>query len=397
MVLEGNREASRGARSRERIHSGKVALRIAMLAPPWIPVPPPAYGGIESVVALVSDELVRRGHAVTLFAAPGSRSAATVCVPLSAAHQDQIGQALYEADHVARAFAAIDSAGRDGRAFDVVHDHSGFTALAMADRLSVPMVHTLHGPFTDDTSAFYAEHGTRAAVVAISRTQLGDAPAALRGSPVIPNPIMVDAWPLRREKDGYLLWVGRMAEEKGPHRAIEAARGAGRPLIMAGPIQPGQEDFFGREVEPHLDGRRVRYLGEVGGRVKTELFARAAALLMPIRWSEPFGMVMIEALACGTPVIAFPEGAASEIVLHGENGFLVSDQDEMAGAVAELGGIDPARCRASVASRYDVRSVAAAYERVYRKCAGADRAHTADIGRLERPRVSVATAATLAS
>jgi glycosyltransferase involved in cell wall biosynthesis len=131
------------------------------------------------------------------------------------------------------------------------------------------------------------------------------------------------------------------------------------------PIQPGQEEFFEAEVRPRLDGERVQFIGEVGGVRKQELFARAAALLMPIRWPEPFGMVMIEALACGTPVVAFPEGAASEIVVHGDNGFLVEDEAEMADATARLGELDPSRCRASTA-RYAADGIAAKYEAMYR-------------------------------
>lgn len=337
-----------------------------MLAPPWIPVPPAGYGGIEQVIALLCDELVRRGHFVTLFAAPGSHSKATVRPVLTTPHECSIGMALYEADHVAHAFADVDAARENGRAFDVIHDHSGFTALAMADRIDTPLVHTLHGPFTDDTSAFYAAHGHRAAIVAISRTQLERAPAALQGTPVIPNPIDVNQWPFCPDKDDYLLWIGRMDEVKGPHRAIEVAHRAGRPLVIAGPVQPGQEAFFDREVRPCVDGRRVRYVGEVGGRRRIDLFARASALLMPIAWDEPFGMVMIEALVCGTPVIGFPRGAATEIILDGANGFQVSDEAEMAAAVRALGDIDPRRCRASVASRYDVAVVTDAYEQVYR-------------------------------
>ncbi|HLH64452.1 MAG TPA: glycosyltransferase family 4 protein [Solirubrobacteraceae bacterium] len=340
-------------------------LRIALLAPPWIPVPPPGYGGIEAVVAPLADELVRRGHDVTLFAAPGSRSSARVRALLDRAHPDEIGSALHEVDHVTRAFAEIDAAAELGRPFDIVHDHCGFVAFALADRLATPLVHTLHGPFTAQTSVFYEHHAHKAPVVAISRTQLESAPSGLRVAGVVPNPIDADCWPLVRHKEDYLLWVGRMTEEKGPHRAIAAARHAGMRLILAGPVQPGQEPFFEREVAPQIDGDRVTYVGEVAGERKVNLFARARALLMPIRWPEPFGMVMLEAMVCGTPVIAFPEGAARELVIDGVTGLLVDDEREMARACERLGGIDPIRCRQSVVDRCDVRCVARSYERVY--------------------------------
>lgn len=336
-----------------------------MLAPPWIAVPPVGYGGIESVVSLLTEELARRGHEVTLYCAPGSSSAAATRTMLRAAHPDQINETAYEVDHVARAFESIDSAGTVGRSFDVVHDHCGWTALAMADRLSTPLVHTLHGPFTPDQCDFFAEHGPKARLVAISAAQLAQAPVPLRNSAVLPNPIIVGDWPFHRKKDGYLLWVGRMSPDKGPHRAIEAARLAGRKLILAGPVQPGQEHYFGTEVEPHVDGTAVAYVGEVGGTRKINLFAHASALLMPITWPEPFGLVMIEALACGTPVIAFAEGSAPEIVHSGSNGFLVEDELEMAEAVSNLACIDPAECRSSVATRFDVGVVVDGYERVY--------------------------------
>jgi Glycosyl transferases group 1 len=162
---------------------------------------------------------------------------------------------------------------------------------------------------------------------------------------------------------------------KGAHRAIKAARLAGRRLVLAGPVQSGQEQYFAEQVEPFVDGLHVHYIGEVAGTAKQELFANAAALLMPVRWQEPFGMVMIEALACGTPVIAFPEGATAEIVIDGHNGMLVSDEAEMARAVDQLGSIDPLRCRASAAERYDISITAAGYEQVYRQAIAAARAH----------------------
>ena len=345
--------------------SAGAPLRVAMLAPPWISVPPPGYGGVESVVGVLTDALVRRGHAVTLFCAPGSRSSARVVPLLEESHPEEIERSLYEVDHVARAFEEIDLAAFE-EPFDVVHDHCGFTGLAMADRLDTPFVHTLHGQFTASTAAFYARHGHKAALVGISRAQLASAPVGLESVGAIPNPIDVRAWPLRERKDDYLLWIGRMTAEKGPHRAIAAALAADVPLVLAGVIQPGQQAFFDREVAPHIDGKRVRFVGEVGGSVKLAVFAGARALLMPIRWEEPFGMVMVEALACGTPVIAFPEGAARELVCDGQTGFLVEDEQAMGAAVSRLPGIAPRDCRAWVAEHCDVDVVAAAYERTYR-------------------------------
>jgi len=340
-------------------------LRVAVLAPPWITVPPPGYGGIEAVVALLCEGLVAKGHDVTLFAAPGSRSAAEVCSPLEDTHADQIGSALYESDHVAASYDAIDRAGAEGRPFDVLHDHSGYTAVAMADRVSVPVVHTVHGPFNKETKPFYQRHGHKVRLVAISRYQLEHAPAGVRVGDVVPNPIRAEDWPFATDKDDYLLWMGRMDPAKGAQRAIAAALAAGTRLVLAGPVQPGQEEYFRNEIEPHVDGRKVVFVGEVGGVHRKQLFARAKAFLMPIRWPEPFGMVMVEALACGTPVIAFPEGAASEIVIDGENGFHVADEAAMAEATRRLDAIDPARCRESVASRYDPAVVADGYEAVY--------------------------------
>jgi glycosyltransferase involved in cell wall biosynthesis len=341
------------------------ALRVAVLAPPWITVPPRGYGGIESVVSEVTAALVRRGHAVTLFAPPGSRSQARVVPLLERDHPEEIGQTLFEADHAARAVEVIDAAGRSGRPFDVVHDHSGFALAATADLVDVPVLHTLHGPFTPDTCAFYRRHAQKFWVTALSHAQLRGGPEGLRCVKVIPNPIDLRTWRLRRRKERYLLWIGRMTPAKGAHRAIAAARSAGWPLVLAGPVQPGQERFFEDCVAPHIDEHSVRYVAEIGGAAKRELFARASALLMPIRWPEPFGMVMIEALACGTPVIAFPEGAAPEIVDHGSSGFLVRDEDEMAAAVAMLDELDAGRCRASVRERYDADLVASAYEEAY--------------------------------
>lgn len=347
--------------------NGDGPLKVALLAPPWLPVPPPGYGGIEQVVHLIADGLVDLGHDVWLFCAPGSSSRARVQEVLAAAQPEAIGAAVHEADHVARAFGVLDREALQGRPFDVLHDHCGFTALAMADRIDTPVVHTLHGPFTSGTRAFYRQHGCKATLVAISRAQRDAAPRELPAPTVVPNPLDVENWPFQAVKQDYLLWIGRVEESKGPHLAVAVAAAAGVPLLLAGPVQPGQEEFFAQRIAPHVDGTRVRYVGEVGLAAKKELYAGARALLMPIRWEEPFGLVMVEAQACGTPVLAFPEGAAPEIVQDGVTGFLVPDEQAMAGRVRDLKEIDPATCRAETACRFRVRKVAKAYEQVYRR------------------------------
>jgi glycosyltransferase involved in cell wall biosynthesis len=357
------------APARERIEpTAEPRLRIAMLAPPWIPVPPPGYGGIEYVVALLCDALVELEHEVELFCAPGSSSRAYVHPLLDRPHPDSIERALFESDHTGRAFRAIDAVAADGRPFDVVHDHSGYTALALADRLETPLIHTVHGPFDQDTNPYYAVNGHNGAVACISRAQADLAPDSGIVDAVVHNPIDVDNWPVGYDKDDYLLWVGRMVAEKGPQRAIRVAKAVGRRLILAGPVQPRQERFFATEIQPHIDGTQIIYAGEVGGARKQRLFADAYAFLMPIRWAEPFGMVMVEAMAGGTPVLAFPEGAAPEVVEHGVSGFLVDDEDEMAAMVNKAGRLDPLQVRRS-AERFAPDRIASGYEEVYRKVA----------------------------
>jgi glycosyltransferase involved in cell wall biosynthesis len=348
--------------------------RIAMLAPPWIPVPPPGYGGIEEVVALLTDALVERGNDVELFCAPGSSSAAKVRTLLPRAYPQSIERSLIEADHVALAFAAFDEAAAEGHPFDVVHDHCGFTPLAMADRIALPLTHTVHGPFDDDTSLYYSHHASKGAVVCISHSQAGMAPDGVPVAGVVHNPIDVDAWPVGLHKQDYLLWLGRFVAEKGPQRAIRVAKMTNRPLVLAGTVQPRQERFFAEEIQPHIDGEQIRFVGEAGGARKQQLFADAYAFLMPIRWPEPFGMVMVESLAAGTPVLAFDQGAAPEIVENGRNGFLVSDEEQMAAAVEPAGRIDPMECRRS-AERFLPDRVAARYEAMYEAAIarGADR------------------------
>lgn len=336
-----------------------------MVAPPWIPVPAPSYGGIEEVVRLLARGLVARGHQVTLFAAPGSSSAADVVPLLEEAHPESIEHSLVEASHVAATFDAIDAAGEGGEPFDVVHDHCPAVMLAMADRLRQPVVHTLHGPFDDERDELYRLHGQKALLVAISQSQRAEAPEGVTVDWVIPNPVDLDEWPFSAVKDDSLLFMGRMDPDKGPDRAIAAAKAAGSRLILAGPVQEDHREYFAADVAPMVDDDEIRYAGTVGGDERQRLFARSKGLLMPIEWPEPFGLVMVEALATGTPVIAFDRGSASEIVRDGENGFLVATTEEMAKAIGRLHEIDPKACRASVETTFGLPHVLEEYERAY--------------------------------
>jgi glycosyltransferase involved in cell wall biosynthesis len=344
-------------------------MKIAMVAPPWTQVPPVTYGGIERVVALLADRMVKLGQDVTLFCAPGSHSSATMINMLPQAYPAKVGSALYEVDYVLRTLQYITKVngvaktGSSG-AYDVIHDHTS-TGLAFTKYCDVPMVHTMHCGHEGDRGDFYKHHTNGSHLVAISNAQERTAPAGVVIDAVVPNPLDVEEWPLRVDKRNFALWVGNFQERRGAHRAVLAAKIAGMPLIMAGPIQSGQRHYFETKVKPHIDNDRIRYIGEVGGHRKKALFANACAFLMPTTFNEPFGLVMVEALACGTPVIAFPNGAAGEIVQDGINGWHVADVPAMGAALHELQDIDPYRCRDSVEARYDAGTVAEEYMAVY--------------------------------
>jgi glycosyltransferase involved in cell wall biosynthesis len=334
-------------------------LEIGLLAPPWIPLPPSAYGGTEQVVALLAEGLAAAGHEVTVVAAPGSRlRGPRVVSPLEHLPQ-QIGLALKEWRHALAGASVLEAA-------DVVIDHSGPAgALAVADGRA-PALHVAHGPLAGDCAELYRLLCARAPalrLVAISNAQRALAPD-LPFLGTCRNGIDLAPIPYRARPDGYLAFLGRMAAEKGAAEAIEIARAARLPLMIAAKCREAAErDYFAREVEPHL-GRDVVWLGELGAEAKYELLAGARALLFPISWPEPFGMVMIEAMACGTPVLATRHGAVAEVVSDGRTGFVRRTPRELAQLVGRIGEIDRRRCRRHVARSFSAQAMTRAYERV---------------------------------
>jgi len=343
-------------------------MRIALVAPPWYAVPPSGYGGIEWVVALLADGLVDRGHDVTLFAPPGSRTKARLVSPLGEQPPpDSIGNPWFEASHAVSAY-------EESERFDILHDHTGPVGVAIGALIDAPIVHTLHGPFTPESLMLYSRIARHLWFVAISESQRSMGPPDLRWAGVIYNGIPMRNYPYREEKDDFLFFLGRADEEKAPHLAVEAARRAGRRLIMCVTRKNERERrYWAEQVEPLL-GDDVEVHGEVDPQQKADLLAAAQALLFPIQWAEPFGLVMTEAMACGTPVVAWRNGAVPEVVEDGVTGFVVESMDEMVRAIDRVGELDKRALRAHVEERFSADAMVDGYERAYERILAADRA-----------------------
>ena len=332
---------------------------IGMVAPPWVPVPPPAYGGIEQVVDLLCETMTSRGWDLTLIAAPGSGPSGTRTIAPLPEVPAQIGLGDFELAHVLAGLRELDG-------HDVIIDHSGPLGALLASLSGAPVLHVVHGPLDADARELYGLICARAPglrLIAISRAQIRMAPE-LPFAGVAHNGLALDDVPFRSHSDGYLAFLGRMAPEKGVADAIEIARRAGRRLLIAAKCrEPDEHEHFARVVEPAL-GPDVEWLGEIGPQDKYRLLGGAAALVFPIAWAEPFGMVMIEAMACGTPVLATPCGSVPEVVDDGVTGVVSDDLGVLAEAAADPGRFDREACRSHVARHFSAAAMAQAYERL---------------------------------
>src|SRR5918999_3725459 len=335
-------------------------MKVAVLSPVWFPVPPSGYGGIEWVVSMLADGLAEAGHDVTLFASGDSHTQAKLEFVFRRAPSDRIGQTFWELQHALACFA------RDGE-FDVVHDHTGLLGLALGSLLRTPLVHTVHGPLTGHPGQLYEQIvrvAPQAHLVSLSLNQRRPKPD-LPWLANVPNALELSYYPFAPVKGEYLLFLGRMSPDKGAHRAVAVALEAGLPLKIAGKCaEPAEQEYFDAMVRPHLgDGRE--YVGEVSHGEKVELLRRARATLFPIEWEEPFGLVMIESMACGTPVIATRWGAVPEVIRDGETGIIVDDWNDFDRALEAADALDPAVMRRDVEERFTPQRMVADYLAAY--------------------------------
>ena len=332
-------------------------MKIGLLAPPWAAVPPPGYGGTESVVCQLARGLTTAGHEVVLYATGDSTAPVPTLYAMAAADWARIGHGEVELPHVMHGYEALAGC-------DIIHDHTLLgPAWALASGYD-RVVTTCHGPFSGELRAIYRRYGKRLPVVAISHDQAAHAPE-IAVDRVIHHGLDPEEYPVGGGDGGYLLFLGRMTPDKGVREAVLAARAAGEPLVIAAKNrEPAEKAYFTGQVMPLLTDD-VHVVGEVTGSAKLSLLGEAKALLNPIRWAEPFGLVMIEAMACGTPVIACPNGAAPEIVETGTTGFLCSGLAELVAAIHRVDQLDRDACRAAVIERFSTARMIADHLTLY--------------------------------
>jgi len=332
-------------------------MKIAMLSPLSWRTPPRHYGPWENVVSLLTEQLVSMGIEVTLFATGDSLTSAKLAwiCPRPYSEDPSIDPKVWECLHIAELFKRADE-------FDLIHNQYDFLPLSFSEFTDVPIVTTIHGFSSASILPVYKSYNDSTYYVAISEA---DKCAELDYISTIHHGIDLNQFPFQQERGDYLLFFGRIHPDKGVHDAIEVAHKMGKRLIIAGIIQ--DEDYFREQVEPHIDDSMVKYIGSVGPEKRQEVLGGALALLHLIHFDEPFGLSVVESMACGTPVIAYGRGAMPEILRHGSTGFIVNDVDAAVQAVEKIDSINRHDCRNEVEKRFTSKRMAHEYIKVYHK------------------------------
>ena len=331
-------------------------MRIAQIAPLAESVPPKLYGGTERVVAWLVDELVALGHDVTLFASGDSRTHGKLLPVWPRALR--LGRPA--ADPMAACAALLEAMSSRAKDFDVIHAHIDWVHLPLLSRLAVPFLTTMHGRLDLPGLSDVAREFPAAPFVSISNNQRLPL-AAANWCGTVHHGLPIDLFSPSYQPGSYLAFLGRLTAEKGPESAIRIAHSTGTPLRIAAKIPRAERGYFKETLEPQIDGKHVQLVGEVDDKSKASFLAGAAALLFPIQWPEPFGLVMIEAMACGTPVIAYRAGSVPEIVDENVTGFVVEGEEEAVHAVSRLGQIDRRRVRVRFEERFTANRMAKEY------------------------------------
>lgn len=333
-------------------------MRIAQIAPLWIPIPPLTYGGSEFVVSLITEELVKRGHQVTLFATGDSKTSAHL-IPV---WPKSLWRAKLSAPHAAFSLLYHEILSRQNE-FDIIHDHCEFYTAPFSKFLKPPVISTVHHPMYEEMIILFKKF-PNINYIAISKNQRKAAPG-INFVKTIYNGIPLERYSFQEKPKDYLLWISKITPKKGLSEAIEVAKKTGEKLIIAGIIPKEQQDYFEYRVQPMIDGKQIQFVGAANFEKKVELFRNAKVLLYPIRRPEPFGLVVVESMACGTPVIAYKEGSMPELIRDGKTGFLVDTQEEMIAALKKINQIDRIACRRHVGRKFGLKKMVNKYEALY--------------------------------
>lgn len=337
-------------------------MKIAQIAPLIESVPPEKYGGTERVVYALTEELVKRGHEVTLFASGDSKTSAKLVSVFpkalrKAKMQDLYGSNVYTNLNYGLAYSRQYQ-------FDIIHDHLGHVSLPTANLSQTPVVMTLHGAFTPENKRIF-EILNKPYYVSISNSQREPVPN-LHYAGTAYNGLYMEDYPFARGNEGFLLFVGRISMEKGVHFAIEVAQYLNLPLIIAAKLESVDLPYFNEYIGPRLSDQ-IRWIGEVSEEERNKLLSKALCFLHPVTWREPFGLTLIESMACGCPVVGFNKGSIPEVIRHGKTGYVVDDINKMIEAVEKIDSIDRAECRKHALENFSAQKMADKYEQIYRK------------------------------